>query len=175
MLTVVALSVSARRGKKEKCSQNVYHESNTTTVCCILHAGETKRLWAMAVWFWEYYDCLNITYNSYSPNAQPLIQRFKMVGRMKTGELALDVLVADILGGGNQWDKHKGSECQSLHLKAWRYKFDHCWLPTLPFKKVSLSPWLKMSGSVFSSSITNDFHLHLFKSTGCESHRKMPY
>lgn len=38
---------------------------------------------------------------------------------MKTRELALDVLVADIWGegGGDQWDKHKGAECQSLHLE----------------------------------------------------------
>lgn len=125
--------------KYEKCSQNSCHESNSTIACCILHAGETNLLWAMAVWFWKYYDCLNITYNSYSPTAQPLIKRFKMVGEMKTRELALDVLVADIWGG-DQWDKHKDSECQSLHLKDWRYKCDHWWPPTLPFKKVSLSP-----------------------------------
>lgn len=45
-------------------------------------------------------DCLNITYDSYSPTAHPLIKRFKMVGEMKTRELALDVLVADIWEGG---------------------------------------------------------------------------
>lgn len=138
MLTVVALSVGVRGGKNMRNAHKMQTESNNTTARCVLQAEETNLLWAMNVWFWKYYDCLNITYNLYSPNGQPFIKSFKMVGRMKTGELVLDVMVADIWGGG-QWDKHKGSECQSLCLKDWRYKCDHWWLPTLPFKKVSLS------------------------------------
>lgn len=160
MLAVVALSVSVREEKKyEKCSQNSCHESNNTMVRCILHAGETNLLWAMAVWFWKYYDCLNITYDSYSPNAQPLIKRFKMVGEMKTRELALDVLVADIWGGNVKvyiWKIEDinlmTGDCQRFHLKR--------------------SVWARapqMSGSVFSPGIRNDFHLHVFKSTGCDA------
>lgn len=139
MLTVVALSVSAREEKiweiLTKFMPWVKQHNSMLHFSC----WGNKLLWAMAVWFWKYYDCLNITYDSYSPTAHPLIKRFKMVGEMKTRELALDVLVADIWEGGDQWDQHKGSECQSLHLKDWRYKFDRWWPPALPFKKVSLS------------------------------------
>lgn len=127
----------------------------------------------MTVWFWKCYHRLNITYNLYSPNAQPLNRRF-------TGWRVADDdqgISSRRVGGwylSDGWDKHKVLNVK-VHIKRTEDTnliTGDCLLFHLKRSFVAPVHWKGLD--LCSAPASEMTFICICLKAGCESHRLMP-